>query len=60
MNSEDPNGSLQKLAEQSAAMGVAITDHLPVTTTRPYAFDEDRINSVYENYFEGWWGCLLF
>jgi len=54
MNSEDPNGSLQKLSEQSAALGVQITDHLPVSTTRPYAFDESLVNSVYKNYFEGW------
>ena len=53
-NSEDPNGSLQTLAETCARLNVPIRDHLPVSTVRPYSYDFESVSSAYEEYFNEW------
>ena len=53
-NSEDPNGSLQTLAEACMRLDVPISDHLPVSRERPYSYTFDTVSSAYEDYFTGW------
>lgn len=50
-NSSDPNGSLLRLLEKCAELGVEYVDHLPVTFERPYAYTTDDLSSTWRGYF---------
>ena len=53
-NAEDPNGSLLDLTNACRDLEIPITDHLPVSTTRPYTYEMDKVSSAYEEYFHDW------
>ncbi len=53
-NADDPNGCLQALVERCAELEVPLTDHLPVSTERPYQYTTDSLSSAYGDYFTSW------
>ena len=50
-NGDDPNGSLLALAETLQEMGIAQVDHLPVSDSRPYTYEEG-ISDTWRTYFK--------
>ena len=49
-NADDPNGRLRELIELCARLDVAVTDHLPVSLERPYAYEP--LAEPWQGYFE--------
>ena len=63
-NGDDPNGSLLELAETLQELGVEQTDHLPVSSDRPYSYDMESLSETWRGYFKtylrenGWDGDI--
>lgn len=50
-NSDDPNESLRQLVNLCRKLGVSYTDHLPITSTKPYEYDTLNVSSTWNGYF---------
>ena len=65
-NGDDPNGSLLELAETLQELGVEQTDHLPVSSDRPYSYDMESLSETWRGYFKtylrenGWDGAVSY
>ena len=53
-NSDDPNGHLLRLVQMAEQLGVAYTEHFPVTWTRPYEYTLADQNANWQGYFQAY------
>jgi len=51
-SSEGPNESIYKLVKLCQELGIAYTDHFPITRERPYVYTLDEYNSAWQSYFQ--------
>ncbi len=51
-NSEDYNESLRKLTNLAHERGLTITDHFPVTMTKPYEYTKDEMSGTWNSHFK--------
>ena len=49
-SSSNPNENLRRLTNMAVENGLTITDHLPVTMSKPYEYRKDEFSSVWSNY----------
>jgi penicillin-binding protein 2 len=52
-NADDPNGLLLKLAETCIKNGIEYTENLPLSTTTPYTYDEDKLGYTFKRFLLG-------
>lgn len=50
-NSPDPNESLRQLVSLGRELGVKFTDHLPITTEKPYEYTTGDLEGTWNYYF---------
>ena len=51
-SSDTPNESLLQLVELCQKLGIAYTDHFPITQERPFTYTLDQYNSTWQKYFQ--------
>ena len=51
-NSKDYNESLRKLTNMAYDRGLEITDHFPVTMTKPYEYTKDEMSGTWNSHFK--------
>lgn len=51
-NSKDYNESLRKLTNMAHERGLEITDHFPVTMTKPYEYTKDEMSGTWNAHFK--------
>lgn len=56
ISSDDTNGSLLKLVNKCNDLGVAYTDHFPITRERPFEYTIDDYSDTWKNYFQKFMG----
>lgn len=49
-SSDDPNENLRRLTNMAIENGLTITDHLPVTLSKPYEYRKDEFSSQWSDY----------
>ncbi len=52
-NASDPNGLLLTLAQTCIKNGIEYTDTLPLSSTYPYTYDEDKVNYTFKRFLLG-------
>ena len=48
---DDTNGALYKLIHKCKELGIAYSDHLPITRDRPFVYTTDQFTSAWQGYF---------
>ena len=51
-NSEDYNESLRKLTNLAHERGLTVTDHFPVTMTKPYEYTKNEMSGTWNSHFK--------
>ena len=51
-SADDPNSKLRSLVNICQEQGLEFIDHLPITKEKPYEYDYDSYNSIYNGYFK--------
>ena len=50
-STDSPNERLLELVRLCGELGVAVTDHLPVSATRPYQYTAESLSATWQGYF---------
>lgn len=51
-NSQDYNESLRRLTNLAHELGLEMTDHFPVTMTKPYEYTKDEMSGTWNSHFK--------
>lgn len=50
-NSSEPNENIRRLIQMCQSLGIECQSHFPVTSTKPYEYDLQSLDSTWQNYF---------